>query len=275
MRLSKKILSASFIFAVVGMTLFSQLSTFAATKSDEVLNYSESTVATQLSILNGAGFINIKHTSESEVKIVATLELSGGSNSEQATKREQLVLVPELVNNTLIIEAKAKDGADYWTWIRKNLNADKTKINYEIQIPESIETVKIYNAVGNVTATGVKSSMDIEVYTGNITGTSLFPQNYTNSIIYTGNINMTYSDTRNAALLKSRIVVGNIKVKMPSGVNYTIDNNKVDSAPAKVVDVFSDENISRVRDGLLSTRQYTENATTVANMAGFGTVSIH
>jgi hypothetical protein len=256
------------------MVLLFQPLTFAVKRGDEVLNYSQSTEAAQLGILNGIGFVDIKYTSGKEVIIIATLELSGGSSSEQATKREQLVLVPIHVNNTLLVEAKAKDGKNYWTWLRNNLNADKTRINYEIRVPESIKIVKVYNAVGNVTATGVKSALDIEVYTGHITGTLLSPQNYTNSITYTGNINMEYSNISNAALLKSSIVVGNITVKMPSGSNYAIDNNKVDPAPAKVDDVISDENINRVREWLLSTQQYTENTTTVANKASFGTVSV-
>lgn len=257
--------------ALVGI-LTGSISAFAA--STLALNYNETTSATQLSILNGAGNVNLSYNSGSELKITATLVLSGGSSSEQATKQEQFVLVPELVGNTLLVEAKALDGTDYWTWLRKNLNVDNVKINYEVSVPSSIKTVKVYNAVGNVTANGVKSSLDIEVYTGHITGTSLAPQNYTNAVVYTGNVKMTYSDTSNTPLLKSSVYVGSITVKMPSGIRYTTNNDLADSQPSKVKDVFSDSNISRVLSNLLSTSHYNQTTTTVATQTRLGSISV-
>lgn len=256
---------------LIGISIVS-ISAFAA--STQALNYNETTSATQLSILNGAGNVNLSYSAGSEVKITATLMLSGGSGSEQATKREQLVLIPELVGTTLLVEAKAQDGTDYWTWLRKNLNVDNVKINYEVSIPSGVQTVKVYNAVGNVTANGIKSSLDIEVYTGHITGISLAPQNYTSAISHTGNIKMTYSDTSNAALLKSTVYVGSITVKMPSDARYTANDALADPQLSKVNDVFSDSNISRILGNLLSASQYGQTTTIVANQTELGLISV-
>lgn len=156
--------------------------------------------------------------------------------------------------------------------VEKKLNIDKTKIHYKVYVPTNIKTVKIYNAVGNVITREVKSSLDIENYIGNIKGSDLVPQNYVSTVVYTGNIQMDYKDISNVKLLQSVSSIGNITIKIPKKFQYTMQETKSYFAPLKIKNVFSDKNISKVRENLYIVKQYTGKETTVSYFMGFGTL---
>lgn len=263
------------ICSVISGSILGVLARKIRKQSTEILNYNQSTNATQLNILNGAGDIEVFYNNESKIKIIATLEVRSNSDMEQEIKRKQLVIIPKLQNNILFVESTAKeDGTNYWTWLKKNLNADKTKINYKIYVPASMKTVKIYNAIGNVTTAGVRASLDIEVYAGNIKGYDLIPKDYVNVIVYVGNIQMHYRDISNVKLLQSVLTVGNLTMKIPKKSEYILERSSDDLLPLKTKDVFSENNILKVKENLYAEKQFNKKKTTVIYSVGLGSVSI-
>lgn len=240
-----------------------------------IFNYSEITSATQLSILNQIGSVNLSYNSGDEVEILVQLVQSSKGAYKEEVNIEQIHIEPKLIGDILLLEAKTRDGTDFWTWVQKNFNTNNVEINFDVLVPASIHTVKVYNSMGNVTANDLKSSLDIEVGMGTIIGHNLSPHNYINVDVGMGSIDMIYSDISNAALLNLSSGMGSINIEMPNDAVYKVKNSLPESLSVEINNEFSDRNTSHILQDLLSIKHYQDESTIVLNYVGLGAISIN
>lgn len=150
------------------------------------------------------------------------------------TKLNNLQVKPQTKGDILFFEPLASNAnTNYWDWIHTNKNANGIRVDFELQVPLSIQEVRIYNELGDITIDNITSRIYAQTDLGIIKGrnitpldTAIFKVNLPSKNEKTG-IDVSFANLEKANKIISGISLHNISINIPSGTQFTheIDNN--------------------------------------------------
>lgn len=252
-----------------GAPLFSQ--------TKELLKYDEQAEVNSIAILNGAGQIHVTQSKTDNIEVICHVEYSGTSKSDFEKKTEPLVLTPQITDGTLYLEAISNE-INYWEWLDQNLNVDYVKINYDIKVPLTVNSIRAVNVVGETEITDVSCGLYLRTYVGNVKCLKVKPIGNSNILVATGNIKFSSSDISRAQIIANGVGVGNIECTLPKNASYTTDNTIVPDTAFSVdrSKQFSSDIIQEYREMLTDAFVIDDNSneTLVGNVANLGSVKI-
>lgn len=268
------------VFTLVGCDSLSetQKGMGAISQDSTLLSYSKSVSADTLSILNGAGTINIIPNDTDELLVECLVAYDGKSDADFKAKTKAITLTPHIENGIVYLEVMAEGELNYWEWLEKNIDVDHIKVNYNIKLPSNITNVRAVNAVGELYVKDLSTSLTLETYVGNIECNNLRILKHSNIYVSTGNITFLASSISEASTIFNGVEVGNITCELPQNAKYTIDNSQVPET-AFTVDrklLFDSKTIANYRE-MLTAANNTQNDgvdTIVGNKSGFGRVKV-
>lgn len=282
MKVKVQMLSAIlvFVFALVGCDIIppTQSDTGGLSQDNSLLSYNEVVNADTLSILNGVGTINIVSNDTDELSVECVVLYDGQSDTDFKLKTNGITLTPKIENGIIYLEVRAENQLNYWQWLEENINVDHIKVNYNVKIPSYIANVRVVNAVGELSAKGINTSLDLETYVGNIECKELDILAHSSIYVAIGNIDFSASSISQAKTIFNSVEVGNITCELPQNAEYSIDNSQVPET-AFTVDrklLFNGNTISTYRERLTASDK-TENdsdITIIGNKSGFGRVKV-
>lgn len=268
------------VFALVGCDIKppSQSITEELRQDNSLLSYNEIVNADTLSILNGAGTINITSSNTDELAIECTVAYDGKSDTDFNAKTKGITLTPKTENGIVYLEVMSENNLNYWQWLEENINVDHIKVNYTVKIPSYITDVRVVNAVGELSAKGINTSLELETYVGNIECKELSVLEHSNIYVATGNIDFSASSVSQAKTILNGVGVGNIICGLPQNAEYSIDNNRVPETSFTVDRelLFNSDTISSYREQLTTSDNAETNSdvTIIGNKSGFGRVTV-
>lgn len=204
-----------FVFALVGCAMIppTQSDTGGLSRDNSLLSYNEVVNADTLSILNGAGTINIVSNDTDELSVECVVLYDGKSDTDFKSKTSGITLTPNIENGIVYLEVMAENELNYWQWLEENMNVDHIKVNYKVKIPSYITNVRVVNAVGELSAKGINTSLDLETYVGNIKCSEVDILAHSNIYVATGNIDFSAhsisQEKKYSMVLKSEILFVN------------------------------------------------------------------
>lgn len=204
-----------------------------------VYNYTGEAKVDVLSIFNSNGNVKIARSDTNELKVAVNLIQTKQIKEDIDRKLDNLVIKPEIQNSVIFYEPlyAADTTRNYWDWIKNSLNANGIYVNFDVQIPDTIKEVRIYNELGNIDLQDITAKIYAQTNIGSITGANLNPLD---SAIFKVNIpssgkaglDVKFSSINNVNDITAGVMLGDINLNLPSGANYT--HNQVKSEDISV-----------------------------------------
>lgn len=193
----------------------------------KVYHWEGSTDAKVVSVYNGDGDISISESKDNKMNVTVNL-IQTKSLKDIDKKKDNLKIVPQHKNGIFYLEPLAADGTtNYWKWIQEKCNANGIQVEFQIQIPKSIQEVRIYDDLGNVSLSGITARIYAQTDIGTITGqnvtpldTATFKSNMTSSGDGTV-IHVSYANLDQTNEIIGEVSMGNILFSLPKGAKYT------------------------------------------------------
>lgn len=197
----------------------------------KVYHWEGSTDAKVVSVYNEDGDISISESKDNKMNVTVNL-IQTKSLKDIDKKKDNLKIIPQDKKGIFYLEPLAADGTtNYWKWIQEKCNANGIQVEFQIQIPRSIQEVRVYDDLGNVSLSGITARIYAQTNSGTITGqnvtpldTAAFKSNATSS----GDgmaINVAYVNLDQTNEIIGEVDTGNILFSLPKGAKYTQEKN--------------------------------------------------
>ena len=218
----------------------------------QTFNYEETTEAEVLSIFNTVGDIKISR-SESD-KVIVTAQLEQTKELKDIDKKlDNLVIQPQIRNGVIYFEPLYSEDTsrNYWEWISSELNGNGININFDIQMPDTIKELRVYNEIGNIELSNISSKIYAQTNIGGITGTDLNPLDTATFIsniprLQSGGINISLSSIDNANSIIVATTLKDITVNLPKDASYNhIESD--DITTEYPYEISTDSNVNYIR----------------------------
>lgn len=185
--------------------------------------------ASVLEMNNTVGTIAVSSTQGDTISVDASLLMHNSSSHKADIEDilENAVISLETEGNTLEVSTRSKDkpNQDLWHWAQKKYGYSEFKISYDIQIPESMNTFKITNDVGNIELTGLEGTYKIVSHVGSITLNSAQITGKSTVKSDTGSIDLDITAMDASSSLKAESDVGRINAMLESSLKYDLSAN--------------------------------------------------
>lgn len=215
----------------INIDVFKDRDTLETPITHNVYKYAGEAKVDVLSIFNSNGNVKITRSDTNDLKVVVNL-IQTKQIKDIDKKLDNLVIKPEVQNNVIFYEPlyATDTNCNYWDWIKNNLNANGICINFEVQIPDTIKEVRIYNELGDIDLQDITAKIYAQTNIGNIAGANLNPLDsatFKVNIPSSGKtgLDVKFSSINNVNDITAGVMLGNINLDLPSGASYT--NNKV------------------------------------------------
>lgn len=223
--------SADSIGTIVQTAIENDKDVLATPIVHEVYSYEGLTDASVVSVYNTVGDISVTQSEDNQVRVVVSL-IQTKTITDLDTKLYNLQIVPQNSNNVLFYEPLAKNGTtNYWEWIHGNSNANGIKIDFEIQIPTTVQEVRIFNEQGDINLNAVTARIYAQTDLGVITGQNITPLDtatfITNLPSRTGKtgIDISFSSFEYTNEITAGISLHDIVLTVPTGAQYTYETD--------------------------------------------------
>lgn len=197
----------------------------------KVYHWEGSTDAKVVSIYNEDGDISISESKDNKMNVTVNL-IQTKSLKDMDKKKDNLKIIPQDKNGIFYLEPLATDGTtNYWKWIQENCNANGIQVEFQIQIPKSIQEVRVYNDLGNVSLSGITARIYAQTDIGTITGQNVTPLDTatfkSNTTLLGGGtvIRVSYANLDQTNEIIGEVDTGNILFSLPKGAKYTQEKN--------------------------------------------------
>lgn len=226
-----------------------------------VYNYNEETKVDVLSIFNSNGDIKITKSDTNNLKVQVNLIQTKPLKKDIDKKLDNLAINPKIQDGVIFYEPlyAADTTINYWDWIKKNLNANGISVNFDVQIPDTIKEVRIYNEIGNIDLQDITAKIYAQTNIGNISGADLNPLD---SAVFKVNVpsygkaglDVKFSSIDNVNDITAGVMLGNIILNLPSGANYVHKQVKPEDITIKYpYDMYSKKQFEYCRKQSLET----------------------
>ena len=191
----------------------------------EIYSYEAKNEAKILSVHNSVGDISLSSSDDNKLHVKVNL-IQTKSIDDLSTKIDNLKVIPQYQDDVVFFEPLALDEkTNYWKWITDNCNANGIKVDFEIQIPNTVQEIRIYNELGNINLDGITSRVYAQTDLGNIIGRNITPLD---SAIFISQLSMnspngidiSFSDIKKTNKITAGIQVGNVNLSMPPNEKY-------------------------------------------------------
>ncbi|AFS77458.1 putative lipoprotein [Gottschalkia acidurici 9a] len=218
----------------------------------QTFNYEEATEAEVLSIFNTVGDIKISRSESDKVIVIAQLEQTK-ELKDIDKKLENLVIQPQIRNGVIYFEPlyNKDTSRNYWEWISSELNGNGININFDIQIPDTIKELRVYNEIGDIELNNISSKIYAQTNIGSIVGTDLNPLDTATFIsnipkLQNEGINISLSSIDNVNSIITATTLNDITINLPKESNYShIEND--DIATEYPYEISTNSNVNYIR----------------------------
>lgn len=192
-----------------------------------VYQFNDEISSSVLSINNSIGDITINNSNTNKLKV--SIDLIQTKNLKDIDKKlDNLSIKPKINNNIILFEPlyKNNDNLNYWNWIYDELNSNGIKLNFNIEIPNNIKEIRIFNSLGNINLENISTKIYAQTDIGGINGkninpldTAIFKVNVASNPKEAIKINFSNIDNVNNILAGAEL--GKILLNIPNNSVYT------------------------------------------------------
>ncbi|QQK07898.1 hypothetical protein [Miniphocaeibacter halophilus] len=187
-----------------------------------------------LSVYNDIGNIIVKEIESNKINIKVNL-IQDKRIKDLDYKLSSINIEPSINNNILFLEPlDANEGNNYWE--NKKNNANGIRIDYIIEIPQSIESVNLFTDIGNIDLKDINAKLSVFTSMGKIEGTKISPMDdsrfFTSSLLDGGEaINIDIKSLDNANNIEIGSDIGEVYISIPKEEYiHTIKETDIDKA---------------------------------------------
>lgn len=128
-----------------------------------------------------------------------------------------MYIEPEVVGDLLYIEPLYTDQkSNYWDWLADNYNCNGIRTDFEIQIPDYVENIRIFCNIGNITLKDVKAKIYTITNIGSISANNIVPLDISEFYVNIGkSIFLELNSAENLKKLVTGTIMGKIKIDFP------------------------------------------------------------
>ncbi|MGN7760420.1 hypothetical protein [Paenibacillus sp. 22594] len=197
----------------------------AGSLSKELNTAKKADSASALVLENSVGEVKITSGNSDSITVKATVVAHSGLNQE--TERKILGSAEVTVQadgNELKVSthAKSEPKKDLWTWAQKKYGFADFSINYEIEIPATMDEYHISNNVGAIRLHGLKGTFHIDSNVGAIVLEAVQFSGKSTVESNTGSIELDIRGMKSESSLKVRSDIGKITADLSSGLKCTV-----------------------------------------------------
>lgn len=215
----------------------------------------------KLILLNGIGEVNIIGTDSENIEVTGYIVYGDSVKpeklklSEVQLKEEKLGTVGEESLETYLLSNQLLDGTNYFTYIYDENYLNNVKINYDIEVPNTLKEIYVYNPIGDVKISGTEASVRIVSYKANIFAKNLTPDNFVSAQTYQGDIDISLKDGDNTNYVGASVYLGDINLDIKDSIESEIgkDNPKV---LAMENDIFKAKAYEKIKAEFLEQDKY-------------------
>jgi len=221
----------------------------------EIYNHEEQIDAKVLSVYNSVGNISISQSDNEKIKVV--MQLIQTKNLRDITEKlDGLMLHPIYDNDVVYYEPLYSHDTNmgYWRWIRNYLNANGIEITFDIQIPSTIQEVRVYGEIGNITISDITARIQAQTFVGSIVGRNLTPldtatfiTNTTTMPLGAYGIDISFANIEAVRHITAGTTASDIRLNMPNDEYTIIRDNNISTKYAHSVNSDAQEEYIRER----------------------------
>jgi hypothetical protein len=198
-----------------------------------------------LSIYNSVGDISLSNSKSNNISISAKI-IQTKNISDLDFKKSKLVLNPTNYKEILYLEPLLKNTSDnYW---QKISNANGIKLNFNIQIPNTIQEVRMFTEIGNINLKDIKTKIYAQTDIGDITAENISP---VDDAVFKANVSsgvkLSFLSLKDTNKVTTGLTIGSLELLIPNAVkyNHNIDKEMKTEYP---YDMYSDRRIKYIRE---------------------------
>ncbi|MCX7772018.1 MAG: hypothetical protein N2376_02775 [Clostridia bacterium] len=170
--------------------------------------------AKSLLVDNQTGNISIKKGRDSSVSVKTKIKVEGQVTEEVEKVLKNVKTYAAVKDGMLEIRAVCNDGSDFWRWKQDHYRMLNVNINFDVALPQDLESYKLRLITGNINLEGLNGSTDVESITGNVTLNNVKLSGSNRVHLITGNIDIKGS-VADAESLDVNNTTGNINLSLP------------------------------------------------------------
>ncbi|MDE7478389.1 MAG: hypothetical protein K2M91_10640, partial [Lachnospiraceae bacterium] len=133
---------------------------------------------TELVIVGGCSDYHVIRSEDENLRINAEIVVWKGEEEIRKQKLDMLNIIVKYPKKGCIMLDESIKGDEekcYYSYLNENQMNGETKIHYDIQIPSSIQLVKLYTNIGNINAQDICAKFDFRTLLGNIDCQNIIP----------------------------------------------------------------------------------------------------
>ncbi|OBZ18409.1 hypothetical protein A8L34_02140 [Bacillus sp. FJAT-27264] len=183
--------------------------------------------ASALSIENSVGVIAVRAVGSDQINVKATIQSYKNFNSEQ--ERQEILdnaeVSVQISGDKLIISTHAKDAPkkDLWSWAQRKYGSSDFSIDYDIEVPKSVDMYQVSNDVGKIQLSGLQGTYRVSTDVGAIHISDATIAGKSTIESDTGSITLNIAALNEGSSLKAKTDVGPITATLAGGLNYSLE----------------------------------------------------
>ena len=201
----------------------------------EIYNQEEQSSAEVLSVYNPVGNTIVTKSDDNNLNVSIQLIQTKNLNDIEE-KIGGLTIHSQSIGDVIYFEPlySQDTNVNYWRWIRDKLNANGIEINMEIQVPASIQEVRIFGEIGNIRLDGISAKIWAQTGVGVIIGENLSPIDTATFIVNTpsmplgmNGVDISFANLEEVNTIIAGSTASNIRLSVQDGSEYEhrIDDN--------------------------------------------------
>ncbi len=234
----------------------------------------------KLVLINGVGDVNIVKSDTDKVEIISYI-VYNDDLKEEKLKLEEVKLEVENktdeTNNealeTYLLSATLPENQNYFTYLEDVDYVGNVKINYEIEVPETLEEIYVYNPMGDIKIYGANSSVKTISYKGNVFLKNITPRDFIAAQTYEGDINITVDNSKDTTYIGASVYYGNANLRLEDKAEYELgkDNPNVLGMENNI---FEQKTYDKVIEEFLNHENYDKKELKVSMLSRKGNVTL-
>lgn len=181
----------------------------------------------KLIIESTAGNIKISKGDTNRVEVKTEIKIKSSDKEAREAIAENIAVTEDRDASKITLKPKTKDkGEDPWKWARSEYGVLNLSINFEIQVPSSVEGFAVYENAGDVILEGVDGYADIKLNAGKISLNDVSLKGKNILKFNAGNVNFDGEIDEKASLEISGNA-GNVKMKLPGDQRFDLSTSLI------------------------------------------------
>ncbi|PYG88755.1 hypothetical protein LY28_01110 [Ruminiclostridium sufflavum DSM 19573] len=180
--------------------------------------------AGKVAVSASSGNIKIKRSDTSQLKIEANKRVKGASRKDKDAVLKNMDITVERNGKTIEIVVKTKNRSDFWDWLKDNYKAFQVSIDFEILLPDGINTIEVDTGAGNIDINDISAELLISSGAGNIDIRNVNASGQSELEVGAGNISFD-GNVNDIKSFEASSGAGNIDFKVPGSTRMSLEAN--------------------------------------------------